>query len=60
MTTQEIQDFCANLEKSLLDANAKGIPVCFNVKADTEEVQWNDISPIDYIYHGQVVKIKYG
>lgn len=60
MTKEEIRNCCANLEKSLLDAVSKGIPVTFNVKADTEQIRWNDISPIDYIYHGQIVKIKFG
>lgn len=60
MTEQEIKSFCTNLEKSLLHANDVGIPVTVNIKQDTEEVQWNDISPIDYIYHGQIVKIKFG
>lgn len=44
----------------MLDAAAKGLPVCFDIKYDTEKVQWNAISPIDYVYYGQTMKIKFG
>lgn len=48
--TQNIQDFCENLKKTLLDAHSKGFPIVFARKDEKRLYEEGDgYAPLDYV-----------